>query len=332
MFRELREDSRVSEQREIIDWVDEDTWLKAKSIDITSTESPSLFGFGRETAFELACRKDGKTESKFKPNERTEIGKEIEHAIALRAARLFGVTIRHKNEYMRIHSARMGASFDYEVTGISDAIIDDNRLRQAFGTMGPGLLEVKNVDSLVFKNEWETGDNPEAPAHIEIQLQHQLEVCEYAWGVIVAFVGGNRIEIVLRLRDQTVGKSLRLRIERFWAQLIEGIYPPIALPEDIGILKELYGYAEPGRVFDGRENPIVGEYLAAYLEASKEEKAAKDRKDTAQGQLLQIIGDAERVLGPNNITVSCGMVAPTTVPSYERKGYRSWRVTQKKQK
>lgn len=321
----------MNEQREIIDWVDEETWLKAKSVDITSTESASLFGYGRETAFELACRKDGKTDSKFRPNERTEIGKEIEHAIAQRAARLFGVKIRHKNEYMRIHSARMGASFDYEVVGISDAIIDDNRLRIAFGSMGSGLLEVKNVDGLVFRNEWEIGENPEAPPHIEIQLQHQLEVCEYNWGVIVAFVGGNRIEIVLRLRDRAVGESLRLKIVEFWNSLALGEYPPITLPEDIDVLKQLYSYAEPGRVFDGRENAAVGEYLKAYLAASKEEKLAKDRKDTAQGQLLQIIGDADRVVGPDGITVSCGMVAPCQI-AYTRKGYRNWQVRQGKRK
>lgn len=321
----------MSEPREVISWVDEHTWLKARAMDITSTESPSLFGFGRETAFELACRKDGKTESRFKPSERIEIGKDIEHAIAVRAARLFGVKIRHKNEYMRIHSARMGASFDYEITGINDYQIDDNRLRQAFGTMGPGLLEVKNVDRLIFNNEWQTGENAEAPAHIEIQLQHQLEVCEYNWGVIVAFVGGNHIEIVLRLRDLSVGSSLREAIASFWLKLGNGEYPPVTLPEDLDILKQLYGYSEPGKVLDARENGAINDWVIAYREAAAAEKAAKDAKDTAQAQLLQLIGEAERVLCDNGVTISCGMVAPTIVPEYERRGYRGWRITQRKQ-
>jgi predicted phage-related endonuclease len=318
----------VNDQREIISWVDEQTWLTARAMDITSTESPSLYGFGRETAFELACRKDGKTESQFKPSERTEIGKEIEHAIAARAARMFGVVIKHKNEYMRIHSARMGSSFDYEVVGISDDLIDDNRLRQAFGSMGPGLLEVKNVDRFVFKDEWQIGEMPEAPAHIEIQLQHQLEVSEYQWGCIVAFVGGNHIEIILRLRDQTVGATIRHKIGQFWHNLSHGEYPPLLLPEDLGILKQLHRYAEPGAIFDARNDDAVNDWIQVYMDASADEKAAKDRKDTAQANLLQLIGEAERVVGASAV-ITCGMVGPCEI-AYTRKGYRNWRVTPKK--
>lgn len=319
------------DQRETISWVDEQTWLTSRAMDVTSTESPSLFGFGRETGFELACRKDGKTESRFKPSERTEIGKEIEHAIAARAARMFGIRIKHKNEYMRIHSARMGSSFDYEVTGISDDIVDDNRLRLAFGSMGPGLLEVKNVDRFVFKDEWQTGENPEAPAHIEIQLQHQLEVCEYAWGVIVAFVGGNHIEIIIRRRDLAVGAAIRHKIGQFWHGLSKGEYPPIALPEDLGILKQLYGYAEPGAVFDARNDDAVNDWIQVYLDALADEKRAVDRKQTAQGNLLQLIGDAERVVGDAAV-ISCGMIGPADIKAYTRKGYRNWKVTAKKVK
>lgn len=323
-------------QREILHFNDEQTWLQARAIDITSTESASLYGFGRETAFELACRKDGKTESRFKPSERTEIGKEIEAAIAIRAARIYGIQIRHKNEYMRVHEWRMGSSFDYEVVGVASGIVDDNRLRQAFGSMGPGLLEVKNVDSLVYRNEWCAGEEPEAPAHIEIQLQHQLEISELQWGCIVVFVGGNHIEIILRLRDAKVGAALRKKIVRFWDDLSKKIYPPIELPEDLGVLKLLYSHAEPGKILsihdlDEDRQTDLRALLTEYSVAAKDEKGAKDRKDTAQGRILQIIGDAEKVI-TDEYTVSCGTVAPTFIEAYERKGYRYWKVTPKKAK
>lgn len=318
----------MNEQREIISWIDEETWHTARAIDITSTESGSLFGYGRETAFELACRKDGKTESRFKPNERTEIGKEIEHAIAIRAARQYGVIIKHKNEYMRIHTSRMGSSFDYEVIGFYDSQVKDNRLVKAFETHGPGLLEVKNVDRLVYNNEWINGENPEAPSHIEIQLQHQLEVCELNWGAIVAFVGGNHIEMVLRLRDRAVGASIRYKIEKFWHGLAKGEYPPVLLPEDIDVLKQLYGHAEPGSVLDARNNDSVNDWIQVYMDASAEEKRAVDRKQTAQGQLLQLIGNAERVVGAEAV-ITCGLVGPCEI-AYTRTGYRNWRVTPKK--
>jgi predicted phage-related endonuclease len=322
----------VTIQREILHFNDEQSWLTARAIDVTSTESASLFGYGRETAFELACRKHGDTESRFKPNERTDTGKEIEDAIARRAARLFGVDIRHKNEYMRVHEWRMGASFDYEVTGVNDAQVDDNSLRIAFGVYGPGILEVKNVDSLVFKNEWlwnEEAQYYEAPNHIEIQLQHQLEISELGWGVIIAFVGGNRIEPIIRLRDEAVGAAIRKKVARFWKDLDAGTYPPVELPEDLDILKLLYRYAEPGKLLDARGNQTINDIISDYIAAAADEKKGKDLKDTAHGKLLQLIGDAEKVMSDVG-TISCGMVAPTIVQTYERKGYRSWRVTPKK--
>jgi hypothetical protein len=110
--------------------------------------------------------------------------------------------------------------------------------------------------------------------------------------------------------------------------LSKGEYPPVALPEDIGILKQLYGHAEPGKVFDARENDSVNDWVQVYLDASADEKAAKDRKDTAQGNLLQLIGEAERVVGADAV-ITCGMVAPFEV-AYRNKGYRNWRITRKK--
>lgn len=320
--------------RHTLEYTDESAWLQLRAQDITSTETPSLFGHGRETPFELAHRKAGHIESAFKPNERTEIGKEIEAAIAARVARMYGMRIRPKKHYIRLPELRMGASFDFEIVGIGDEIIDDNRLRQAFGSLGPGLMEVKNVDTFVFRDNWITGDKPEAPPHIEIQLQHQLEVSGYAWGVIVAFVGGNHVEIVMRLHDVEVGSGLRFAVGKLWADLDRGVYPPVTYPEDLGVLKQIYGYSEPGKWLDARgsaADPILLEWLKEHEIAAAALKSAVDKKETAQAHILELIGDYEKVT-TDIATISAGMVAPTTVPAYERRGYRNFQVRPKKQR
>jgi hypothetical protein len=315
-------------QRQIIDFSTEAAWLANREQDITSTEAASLFGYGRETPFELATRKAGKIKSAFEPNERTEIGKDIEAAIAIRAARLFGVVHRPKREYIRLPEYRIGASFDFEINAIADCAVDDNRLRLAFGSLGPGLMEIKNVDYFVFRDQWNAGEEPEAPPHIEIQLQQQLECSGYAWGVIVVFVGGNRIEIIMRQRDETFGAVLRKRIAAFWFELNAGRYPPVSLPEDLGVIKQLYGYAEPGRLLDARGDIAIANLLTEYIAASKDQKAAKDRMDTAHGQLLQLIGDAEKVQS-DVASISCSII-PACHIAFDRKPYRNWKVTAKK--
>lgn len=322
-------------QRQIILPDSRASWLAERTKDVTSTESPALFGLSAYcTAYELACLKTGKIDDQFKETERTGWGTALQDAIATRVAHVFGVVVKAKPEYIRIPTSRMGSSFDYEIVGVNDAQVDDNRLRQAFGANGPGLLEIKNVDSLVFKNQWLTGEQPEAPAHIEIQLQHQAEVSDLNWGCIAALVGGNRLELILRLRDTAVGEALRAKVEKFWHDLSRDVYPPVQLPEDADVIKQIYDFAEPGKVMNAMGEAVpdgMAAHIAEYLAAAADEKAAKDRKTTAQAQLLQMIGDHEKVL-TDVATISCGLVAPTWIEAYERKAFRYWKITPKKAK
>lgn len=318
--------------RQTIETADRAAWLGERFKDVTSTEVSALFGLSsRCTAYELACLKTGKIEDTFEGNERTDWGTHLEAYIAQRISKVYGVSVQPKKHYMRIAEARMGASFDFEITGITDDQIEDNRLRQAFGQYGRGLLEIKNVDYFVFKSDWTIGNEPEAPAHIEVQLQAQLEVSGYGWGCIAALVGGNRLEIILRLRDEWVGAALRKKIIEFWTNIGNGIYPPIALPEDADIIRQLYSFAEPGKVLDARgpeSSQLLG-YMLEYAAAGADEKSAKDRKSTAQAQILQLIGDHEHVLTDIG-TITAGMVAQTLIEAYERKWYRNFKVNMKK--
>lgn len=337
--------------RQTIETADRAAWLDERFKDVTSTEVSALFGLSsRCTAYELACLKAGKIEDTFEGNERTDWGTHLEAYIAQRISKVYGVSVQPKKHYMRIALVTepevlndkgevmmpaiahgMGASFDFEITGVTDDQIDDNRLRQAFGQYGRGLLEIKNVDYFVFKSDWTIGNEPEAPAHIEVQLQAQLEVSDYGWGCIAALVGGNKLEIILRLRDEWVGAALRKKIIEFWTNIGNGIYPPISLPEDADIIRQLYSFAEPGKVLDARgpESSQLLIYMSEYAAAGADEKSAKDRKSTAQAQILQMIGDHERVLTDIG-TITAGMIAPTWIEGYQKKGYRNVRVNIKK--
>ncbi len=311
---------------------DRAAWLNERRADVTSTEVSALFGLSKYmTAYELAMLKAGKIDDTFTATERTDWGTRLQDSIAAGVASRFGVSVRPKSEYIRRRDVRMGASFDYEITGVVDSMeCDDQRLREAFGMYGAGILEIKNVDAWVFKNEWMIGEAPEAPAHIEIQLQCQLDVSGLDWGCIACLVGGNRLELILRLRDHRVGDSLRAKVAKFWTDLDAGIYPPVTLPEDADVIKQMYNFAEPGKLLDARDDEKIAGLIAEYIAANADVKAATDRKTTAQAGLLQLIGDHERVLSSAG-TISAGLVAPTWIEAYERKGYRNFRVTPKKE-
>jgi hypothetical protein len=61
-------------------------------------------------------------------------------------------------------------------------------------------------------------------------------------------------------------------------------------------------------------------------------KAAEDKQKVAKAELLQLIGDSERVICQDGVSISAGMVAEAEVKAYTRAGYRGFRVNQKSKK
>ena len=311
-------------------------WLELRKLDVTSTEVSALFNMSKYlTGYELALVKAGDIEDQFKENERSTWGSALESSIAQRVGEVYGVRVRKKSEYMRVPEYRMGASFDFQIIGIEpDWMLNeygDTTLRNLWAAHGDGLLEIKNVDSLIFRNEWHIGEEPEAPAHIEIQLQQQGFVSGLTWGVIAALEGGNRLHLIPRFSDAAVAMRLTYRVSEFWGNLERGIYPSPTHPDDNWIIKKLHAFAEPGKLMDatGDKAPQgMLEQIARYQQCARIERAAKDRKETAQAQLLKMIGDHERVL-TDTATISCGSVAACDM-AYRREAYRGWKITPKK--
>ena len=294
-------------------------WLKLRTEDVTSTESAALFGLSPyATAFELWHRKKSGEVPEFHQNERMVWGTRLQDAIARGIADDHGWTVRKLNTYMRhTDTAGMGSSFDFEIVSHDD---------------GPGILEIKAVDFIAFRDNWLVdGDKIEAPEHIEIQLQHQLEVANREWGVIGALIGGNTVRVLTRKRDREVGAALRRAVENFWMSINLDQEPKPVYPQDAEMVCSLHQYAEPGKIYDAQGNAEIASLVAEYHQAGADERDAKERKETAKARILSVIGDAERVL-LEGFSVSAGVVGPAMIEAYERKGYRNFRVTAKKHK
>jgi putative phage-type endonuclease len=296
----------------------EEHWHKLRAQDVTSTESPALFGLSPYmTKFELWHRKKSGEVYSIKDNERMFWGRKLQDAIASGIAEQNNWKAGPRPEYERLTNVRMGSSFDY------CAIPDD------IGAL-IGMLEIKNVDYLAFRDNWTVGEDGEieAPPHIEIQLQHQLHVSGYTWGAIGVLVGGNKPHVLIREYDPKVGKGIENKIREFWLSIEAGREPEPFYPDDSKFVQSLYGYAEPGKILDARDDDEIATLCHDYAEASKREKLAKEDKDIAKAKLLEVIGNAEKVIA-SGFSISCGIVAPCEL-SYTRDGYRLFKVTKKK--
>jgi len=310
-------------------------WLELRTQDVTSTESAALVGLHKRlTPFELYQRKAGAYVEAFEETERTKWGLRLQEPIARGVAEDHGVKVRALNAYVRHDSgARMGASFDYEIVGIDSRQADYiGNLVELYEEHGPGLLEIKNVDGLVFRNDWlDDDDGIEAPAYIEVQLQHQLEVIDREWGAIAALVGGNKPVVIVRQRDREVGKALVDRINVLWHQIAHAIPPDPDFRRDLKVIAKIYGYAEPGKVLDASGDAHLVDLAARYKELGEQIKTLTENRGAIKAELLTKIGDAEKVLLAHGFTISASLIGPKEI-SYTREGYRDFRINQSKKK
>jgi len=299
--------------RDIITPSDKQHWLHLRTNDITSTEVAALFGISPYTTeYELWHRKRNRDRGEIEANERMVWGNRLETAIADGVAEDLGIDVEPMKQYISIPKLRIGSSFDFR-------ILDDPE----------GILEVKNVDSLVFRDQWLDDDgNPEAPPHIELQFQHELLVSGARWGYIAALVGGNRVVTIKREADDAIHRAIVAKCDAFWKSIESGTEPTPDYGRDVDTIARLYGHAEPGKLYDGKGDERIAGLCREYYEAGQAEKSAKARKDAAKAELLTIIGNAEKCLTDLG-SISAGVVGEAEI-SYTRKPYRAFRFTMSK--
>jgi putative phage-type endonuclease len=317
---------------------DEKHWLELRKQDVTSTETAALFGISPYmTAFELYHRKHDNLNVEFEPNERVKWGSRLQDSIAAGIAEDQKWKIRRMTEYIRDTDLRMGASFDFQFNW-GERIPPNRKLSdpplgvpECVGEIiqHVGILEIKNVDSLAFRDGWIVdGENVEAPPHIEIQVQQQLALSGFKVAYIGALIGGNRVVLIKREPDAKVIEAIRHRIKEFWDSVAKGIEPKPDFSRDADFIGTLFSYAEPGRVITADDK--ISALATQYRRAADEAKAAEEKKDAARAEILTLIGDAEKVIGPWG-TISAGLVGPKHV-EYDAKGYRTFRINWKKEK
>ena len=313
---------------------DEQSWLENRLLDITSTEVSALYDLSPyQTEFELYHQKKEKHVVRLEENERMTWGKRLEDSIAHGAAETMGWNISKFDVYMSNPETRMGSSFDYKI----------NKTESMVGMPmygGAGILEIKNVDGVAYRKNWKDDGNGniEAPEHIELQIQHQMEVADMGWCALVALVGGNTQKIVFRKRDRAIGEDLTKKVAEFWGKIKAGTPPNIDYLKDAEyIIKTLHNQADAGVMLDADED--LDRLIDEYNTTNKELHSLSKAKDSIKAQILERSQKASKIFSKYG-TISCGMskeskgklITQEMVGTYQspRKGYRMFRFSSPK--
>lgn len=307
---------------EYIETANESAWLLLRSQNVNSTEAAALFGLSPyQTELELFHRKRNAEVQSIADNFRMRAGRYLEGSIAQLAANELDCTVKPYKIYARDADARMGSSFDYEILT---------------GDYAGWLMEIKNVDRLVYRDAWQ--DN-EAPEHIEVQCQHQLEMTERPGIIIAALVGGNELKFIERKRNEKMGAGIRQRIQRFWSDVEANNEPLANFERDAEFIISLHQSAgDAVYVADETDNVsmLLHDYHRLKREASDLDALAKAKK----AEILDAVGDEFKKIVTAGLTVTCGMTkdTPPTLITEDmvgqtyggRKGYRMFTLREKK--
>lgn len=300
---------------EIIHQESESAWLELRTRNINSTEISALFGISDYcTPYELWWRKKDQKHVRIEPNERMASGTHYQEAIANWFAKKNGWTIRRMDEYIQDNDLRIAASFDY---------INQNG----------ELLEIKSVDGLQFSKNFTLREDGsvECPLQIEAQCQQELMIsgAQVLWLCIC--VGGNTHYQIKRTPDIKVHEAIKLRVDEFWKSIDENTTPEPDFNQDASFIKELFGYAEPGTKLDVSNNLKIHSLATEYKSLGDQIKPLEERRDAIKAEILMNIGEVEKAFG-DGFTISASMQGPTWIEAYERKGFRRFLISFKKEK
>ena len=300
-------------------------WLENRLLDVTSTEVSALFNVNPyQTEFELYNQKKDKVVINLEDNERMAWGRKLEDSIALGCADSEGWNVEPFDVYLSNSKTRMGSSFDYKIVGEGSL----------------GIMEVKNVDSFVFRTKWidDGNGNIEAPPHIEMQLQHQLHVANVSWGCIAALVGGNTQKLIIRERNKKMGEILETKVKEFWEKVKTGTPPEIDYERDANyIIKNLCNHADPSLFLEADED--MDQLVDDYHAINKEYVSLGKQKDSIKAQILEKSIGASKIISKYG-TINCGMskasqgkyITQDMVGTYinPRKAFRQFKYNQPK--
>jgi putative phage-type endonuclease len=296
-------------------------WLATRARNINSSEVGALFGLSPYmTPLELFALKTGQIEDSFTPNDRTIGGQFLEPAIAAWAQEKFGFKAKPFKDYLENPKLKTGSSYDWQVT----------EWMNAPGSMDGRIpLEIKCVDFRVFHGTFKAGyvdrkwnadnaDDIQAPAHIELQLQHQMLQSGAAWGVILVLIAGNDLRMIVRMRNESIGRKIEARIQQFWEDVSEGRQPGADYERDAETIKRLYARPDPRASIDPANHGQLMDAIARATDAAEEKKAAASVEETAKAEVMDVMRECELAILPDQSKVSW---------KADKNGRRSLRLT-----
>ena len=191
-------------------------------------------------------------------------------------ARYFAV---ERNE--RVQVRRQPYRRDYMIANIDRLIVGKN-----------GVLECKNASEYMLE-AWEGPEHSRGPQYYRIQVHHQVVTANKEYGVLAAFVGGNKYRDAIIERDAEIAELLIAKEGEFWSYVERDTPPPVTTAEEVLTIYEV----TKGKAIIA--SPELIEFHRELIALRDDVKKGKDRVDELKDLICSQMLDADELLGPD---------------------------------
>ena len=249
--------------------------MEARTSFIGGSDVAALFGLSPwVTPYELYQRKTG-TAAANPSSERMEWGLRLEEPIAAATQERTQWDLHSPDPSVIPHPSIRG------MAGTPDRLIN-----------GDGVLEIKTVDRLYYKN-WKDG---EPPLHYQLQLQHYLACSGRDWGAFAVLVGGNELAIKRIERHDGAIKRIEEAVEAFWNNVKEGNAPaPDPTMDHAAIQNMVFATTQTQDVVDLTKDGEAFGLMAKICKLDAQAKLINKHLRAAKDALILKAPDASKI-------------------------------------
>jgi predicted phage-related endonuclease len=280
---------------------DRAAWLELRKKDVTASVAAALVGeHPRLTAYELWALKTGLLPEDTETNEAMERGVLLEAPVVkVLQQRRPEWRVTQAHQYFRDPSIRLGAT--------PDAYADCPE-------RGRGLIQVKTVESSVFRDQWKQGGVIEPPMWIAIQAIVEAHLTGRKWcAVAVLEVGwGAKLHVLDVPLHAGLIDRIRAETVAFWRAIEEGRAPAPNFAKDADVIRRTWRGIEGDPVDLSGDNELPA-LLDQREQLSLAKNAAEKRLKEINAEILFKLAGAP-----------CGTCADgrlITAKTVQRKGY-----------
>lgn len=250
-----------------------------------------------KSGYRLWLEKAGKLKPEFIENERIDAGHFLEAALAAWAMKKWPDQPMRKVRRYITHPqiTGWGATLDYEtVTGLRP-------------------VEFKNVDFLVFRDQWGSPDDGinTPPLHIMLQLQAQLGVTGKSEGDIIACVGGNELKRATFSLHEPTQLKIAKAVAEFWTSVAVG-KPPLAFA-DIETASDYHRFGNSNASGVELSDPVFDDICRELIATRDAIKRHEAIRSNLEGRIAMAMGNLSAGATTRALTASYKIAWPVVV-------------------